>query len=116
MKNLHRILAGVILLVGLASASVIYLATSENDSDEVLGAQFVIDHANSKMYLHDLRVYGGNTNVYIDEFIHWFAGLWHGKSLAYTIACLTVFISACSFWFGDLMYMALMTDVPDKKH
>jgi hypothetical protein len=80
------LVAAVILLVGLSSAILIYL-TSENDSDNVL------DFENSKIYMHDLELYGGKANVLADELRNWFVGLWHGKSLAYTIACITSVMS-----------------------
>lgn len=116
MKNLHRILAGIVLVAGLAGSGLIYLTTPENAREETLGFSAVNDPSSSKMYEHDLRVFGGKANVYTDEFIRWFAGLWHGKSLAYTVACLTVFVSVCSFYFADLLFIALKADIPDHNH
>ncbi len=84
----------VILLVGLGSAILIYL-TAGDDSDNVL------DFENSKMYLHDLELYGGKANVLADELRNWFVGLWHGKSLAYTIACITIVISFGVFFVAN---------------
>ena len=80
------LIAAVILLVGLGSAVLIYL-TAQNDSDNVL------DFENSKLYLHDLELYGGKANVLADELRNWFVRLWHGTSLAYTVACITIVIS-----------------------
>jgi len=48
------------------------------------------DPFDNKKYIHDLQVYGGTANVLAAEFREWFAGLWYGKNLAYTIAVLTV--------------------------
>jgi len=44
----------------------------------------------SKKYLHDIQMYGGTANVLAAQFREWFAGLWSGRNLAYTIAVLTV--------------------------
>ena len=44
----------------------------------------------TKKYLHDLEVYGGKANVVAAEFREWFAGLWSGTNLAWTIAVLTI--------------------------
>jgi len=44
----------------------------------------------SKKYLHDLEVYGGKANVLAAQFRDWFAGLWSGTNLAWTIAALTI--------------------------
>jgi hypothetical protein len=43
--------------------------------------------------MHDLELYGGKANVLANDFMRWFVGLWHGKSLAFTIACITILIS-----------------------
>ena len=50
------------------------------------------DPLDNKKYIHDLQVYGGTANVVAAEFREWFAGLWYGKNLAYTIAVLTVLV------------------------
>ena len=80
------LISAIILLVGLGSAILIYL-TAENDSYGILG------YEDSKTYIHDLELYGGKANVLASEFMRWFGGLWHGKSLAFTVACITIFIS-----------------------
>lgn len=93
----------IILLVGLGSAVMIYL-TAENDSGNVLGYEIVDGHAyplmpeDSKMYRHDLELYGGKLNVLADELSRWFVGLFYGKSLAFTVACITIFISGGLFF------------------
>jgi hypothetical protein len=48
----------------------------------------------TKQYLHDLELYGGKANVLAAEFREWFAGLWYGKNLAFTIAVITVLLVA----------------------
>ncbi|MBF0505654.1 MAG: hypothetical protein HQL09_02360 [Nitrospirae bacterium] len=80
------LISAVILLVGLGSAILIYL-TADNSSDSDLGLE------NSKMYMHNLELYGGKANVIANEFRNWFDGLWHGKSLAFTVAFVTVSLS-----------------------
>jgi hypothetical protein len=44
-----------------------------------------------------MEVYGGKANLLAGEFMHWFQGLWHGKRLAFTVACTTVLVAA-AFW------------------
>ena len=80
------LISAIILLVGLGSAILIYL-TAENDSYSILG------YEDSKTYIHDLELYGGKANVLASEYMRWFGGLWHGKSLAFTVACITIIIS-----------------------
>ena len=90
-----------ILLVGLASAVLIYLAAMNDTSDstyEIVGG-FVYPGggAYNKKYVHDLQLYGGNAAMLGDQFTRWLAGLWHGTSLAYTVACITLLFSFIFF-------------------
>lgn len=88
------LVAAVILLVGLGSSILIYLS-AQNDADNVL------DFENSKMFVRDLELYGGKANVLVDELRTWLVGLWHGKSLAYTVACITIVISFGIFFIAN---------------
>ena len=91
----HRnLITGIILLVGLGSAALIYL-TADNGADSGL----VNDFKNSKKYMHDLELYGGKANVLANELTNWFAGLWHGTSLAFTVACITIVIALGFLFF-----------------
>lgn len=92
------LISAAILILGLNSSLLIYL-TAGNDYKSVLGYEIVGGKAylttpeNSKKYVHDLKVMGGNAAVFADKFNRWFIGLWHGASLAVTIACIATFIS-----------------------
>jgi hypothetical protein len=98
------LVTAVVLLAGLGSAIFIYL-TAEDESESVLryeivgGYVYPIRPEDSKKYIHDLELYGGKANVLANEFIGWFVGLWHGKSLAFTVAFITIFISFGFFFF-----------------
>jgi hypothetical protein len=93
----HRyLITAIILLVGLGSALLIYL-TADNAPDSGL----VNDFENSKKYVHDLELYGGKANVLANELRNWFAGLWHGTSLAFTMACITIIIALGFFFFAS---------------
>ena len=87
-----------ILLAGLGSAIWIY-QTAGNDSNSVIGyeeeggSSYPVMPEDSKKFLRDLELYGGKTGVLLYEFRVWFLGLWHGKSLAYTVAFITVLLS-----------------------
>ncbi len=97
------LISAIILFVGLSSSLWIYL-TAETDSQNVLGYEIVggnaylVTPANSKKYVHDLKLMGGNAAVFADDFNRWFIGLWHGESLAVTIACITIVISLGFFF------------------
>ena len=93
-----NILSVIILFVGLGSAILIYRA-DENNSNDVLGYEqsgdsiYPIQPEDSKRYLHDLELFGGKANVLVDQFMRWFVELWHGKSLAIIIGCVSILVS-----------------------
>ncbi len=95
--------SGIILLAGLGSSVLIY-ESSRNRLASVLGYEdaggsvYPILPEDSKQYLRGLELYGGTANVLADELRRWFAGLWHGKSLAFTVACITILISSGVFY------------------
>ena len=123
-KNLQTrlyLISAIILLVGLSSSIWIYL-TAENDSKRVFGYEIVGDNVylitpeNSKKYVHDLELYGGKANVLADEFSRWFVGLWHGKSLAFTVTCITIFIALGFFFVARTLPSDLESDAHDENN
>ena len=111
--------SAIILLVGLGSAIFIYL-TADNVLDGVLGYDiaggevYPVTPDNSKMYAHDLELYGGKAAVLANEFRYWFVGLWHGRSLAFTVACITIFISFGVFFVANHLPSDLPSDDQDE--
>jgi hypothetical protein len=105
MKTCLKLMSAIVLLAGLGSAILIYL-TAEKDSERALGYEVVGGGVyssapeNSKMYEHDLELYGGKAAVLTNEFRYWFVGLWHGKSLAITVAIIAIFISFVIYFIG----------------
>lgn len=88
-----RRITGTILVLGLGSSAWIYVAAGPLRSSP-LG----YEPENTKKYLRELELYGGNVNVVATELRRWFEGLWQGQTLAFTVAFLTV-VAACGFWF-----------------
>ena len=93
----------IILLGGLGSAFMIY-RFAENNLTNVLsyeegdGSVYPVNPEDSKKYIRDLELYGGRANVLATEFRLWLVGLWQEKSLAFTIAFITVLISSGFFY------------------
>jgi len=111
------ILIGVIIiLVGLGSSVLIYRSAG-NESDSVLGYEIIdgsaypINPEDSRMYRRDLELYGGKAAVVVDDFSRWFAGLWHGKSLAFTVVGISIFISFMFFFAANRLPSRLKPDV-----
>jgi len=101
------LVAAIVLLLGMSGAVLVYL-TAENEPDSVLG------YENSKRYIHDLELYGGKANVLANEFERWVAGLWHGKSLAFTVAGITIFISFGFFLAARHLRAHIESDAGDE--
>jgi hypothetical protein len=80
--------------------------------EEAGGTVYPIMPEDSKKYLRDLELYGGKANVIMDELRRWFIGLWHGKSLAFTVACITIFVSFGVFYAANHLPSRLNSDVP----
>jgi hypothetical protein len=116
-----NLLSAIILLVGLASAALIYHRAANTSYDAsgyetADGTILPMMPEDSKMYRHDLEVYGGKLNVMLDDFRRWFEGLWQGKSLAVIVACSTIVISYGFFYAANYLPQPWESeDHPDKK-
>ena len=101
-----HLLSALILVVGLSSALLIY-RTAENHPrgalgyEEAGGSVYPVMPGESKKYLRDMELYGGKANVIADEMRRWFVGLWQGRSLAYTVACIAIVISFGVFYAAN---------------
>ena len=92
-------IGGIILLVGLSSAFLIYRAAENELPGYEEGAPFSPEY--SKQNLRELELYGGAANVLAYDIRLWFVALWHGKSLALIVACATILLSLGCFYIAD---------------
>ncbi len=101
-KQVLHLLSALILLAGLSSAVLIY-QKADRDTRAALGYEaadgsaYPIMPEDSKRYLHDMEQFGGKANVLADELRRWFVGLWQGKSLAFTVAGISIILSLAGF-------------------
>jgi hypothetical protein len=98
-KILHQrtwlnLIGTIILLVGLGSSVLMY----QSVGNDPYGA---LDFENSKLYRHNLEVYGGKFSVIMDDCRRWFLGLWQGRSLAVILACATIIIAFGFFYAAN---------------
>jgi hypothetical protein len=103
-RSFLNLISALILVVGLGSAALIYVRAGNNPYGalgyEVIGGTvYPVMPGDSKIYRHNLEVYGGKLNVMMDDFRRWFVGLGQGKSLAFIIACTSIIISF-GFYYG----------------
>jgi ABC-type phosphate/phosphonate transport system permease subunit len=116
-----NLISAIILLVGLGSATLIYQRTG-NETYGALGYEspdgtiYPIMPGDSKLYRHNLEVYGGKFNVIMDDFRRWFVGLWQGKSLAFIIACTTIIISFAFFYVANHLTHPLKFNVHNENN
>jgi hypothetical protein len=89
-----KLLASFILLAGVASSIFIY----QNAQDIPPGYNLAV----SRKYLSNLELCGGMIHVLLTDLTEWFCGLWQGKNLAFTLAYLTVIVSAGLFFIAEL--------------
>jgi hypothetical protein len=83
-----------ILAAGLAGAALIYLLTPAPGGAELA------DELMRRQYEFQLERMGGKALVLTTQFTQWFASLWHGQKLAYTVAALSTVAALACFWIG----------------
>jgi hypothetical protein len=116
-----NLLGAIILLVGLGSAALIYSRAADTPYgalgyETADGTIYPIMPEDSKMYRHNLELYGGKLNVVMDDFRRWFLGLWQGKSLAVIITCTTIIISFGFFYAANYLNLPLESEVHPEKN
>ena len=94
-----RLIAAIVLVIGLAVAAAIYFTAGE---EQQLSSSYVIviDPALTKTYVRDLERFGGKAAVLFDDFNRWFAARWHGRALGVTVAWISVGAAALIYWLG----------------
>jgi hypothetical protein len=86
LKRCRLITAGI-LLSGLGAAVAIYLTAAEAPVDPFA------EYEQSKRFSREVQRMGGKMALVANEASAWFAGLWHGRRLAFTVACITLLIA-----------------------
>ncbi len=89
-----RAISRVILGVGLAAAFLIFLAAPPTPDDAGDGQE------ETKAGQRQMEVFGGTANVLAAELRTWFASLWQGRRLAFTVAALTWALASCYRFFA----------------
>lgn len=91
LKIRLHIVSLLVLLLGMASSTAIYL-TVEDIPENVFH-----DYEHSKIFRHEMEAVGGKLNMLLSELCCEFARLWQGKTLAYSVATLTIVLSSVIF-------------------
>jgi hypothetical protein len=86
LKRCHLVTAGI-LLIGFGAAAVIYLAAEDTPENPFA------DFENSKRFSLEVQRMGGKMALVANDASAWFYALWHGRQLAFTVACITMLIA-----------------------
>jgi hypothetical protein len=106
LKNRLHFACLVILAAGLCSATLIYLFAADVPSESVgyvviNGTVYPISPSDSSIYRREVERFGGKAALAFDNFNRWFLELWRGKTLAKTVACISVLVSLGIYLFAN---------------
>jgi len=106
-RRIHR--AGLVtLIVGLLSSVAIYLFAAWQGAQA--GADSAPDLASDRGYNFAMERIGGKSAVFAAAFNRWLGSLWHGTTLAFTVASLSVLVALLCFWLARFMSFPLPAD------
>lgn len=91
------------LVLGLLAALLIYALTPpEVDAAAGIG--------NSRLDDYNIERIGGKAAVYAAHFNRWLDGLWHGRTLSYTVAVLALAVALACWWASRLAALPVHAD------
>jgi len=103
-KRLH-LACLVILATGICGAMLIYRFAADVPDASLgyviaNGTPYPISTRNSKTYRREVERFGGKAALMFDDFDRWFVQLWRGKTLAKTVAWISVLVSLGIYVFA----------------
>ena len=108
LKRRLRLACLIILAAGLCSATLIYLFAEDIPDDSlgyvvVNGTVYPLATSDSKSYRREVQRFGGKTALLFDDFGRWFAQRWQGKTLAGTVAWISLAAALGLYLFAHLV-------------
>jgi hypothetical protein len=91
----YQVITALNVMIGFSCAAIIYMTAGDVPVDPF--AEF----ENSKRFVHEVERMGGKSAVVANDLSKWFAGLWQGESLSYTVACITIVIAAGYYFIAS---------------
>jgi hypothetical protein len=87
--------AVIVLVVGFASVLAIFFSRQDTNPaivgyEIVNGVSYPVKPEEDRQYEYQVERLGGKMGWAMVQFNDWFSGLWQGRTLAYTIAVLTL--------------------------
>ena len=98
LQTVLSIVSALIMISGLGSAAYIYQKAVNEPADTLSdrmegGSLYQIQPEDSKKYQRDMEAISGKAGLSVADFQRKMAALWHGKSLAYLVAAISILIS-----------------------
>lgn len=118
LKKRLRLICLIILVAGLCGAMLIYLF-AEDIPDESIGYEIVngivypLATRDSKKYRREVERFGGKAALLFDDFNRWFSELWHGKTLAKTVAWISILVALGIYLFANSLRPDSQSDSQD---
>ena len=106
IRTLLNIVSALVLFAGLGVSVWLY-QNALKQSEPVLGyeegdgAAYPVSPQDSKIFQREMERYGGKANLLAYELRTWFSRLWHGKSLALIIGCVSVLASFACYYAAN---------------
>ena len=100
-----RASGAILLVVGLLAAVIIFCTARPREELGILGVDVP-----TKRETLQLEKIGGKSYILFNDFDEWFASLWHGRRLAYTVGVLSIAGFLTCRWFADLLEHAPPSD------
>lgn len=106
LKQRLRLSCLIVLLAGLGAAMLIYVFAEDIPDDSlgyviVSGTVHPLATRDSKKYRREVERFGGKAALLFDDFNGWVAQLWQGKTLAKTVAWISVLLSLGIYLFAN---------------
>lgn len=109
IARLLYVASATLLVVGGTAALLVFLAASRPADPGIVGYRITGDGTLTSIQLEDsrrdvrmLEVDGGRANLAAAELDGWIGSLWRGRRLSYTLATVTVVLSALCAWAARL--------------
>jgi hypothetical protein len=93
-----RLAGATILVAGIISAVILYSVARPDEALGILGVDVP-----TKREMLQLERMGGKSYILLNDLNDWFASLWHGQRLAYTVGVLSLAGFLGCRWLADLL-------------
>jgi len=120
LKKRLRLSCLIILVAGLCGAMLIYLLAEDVPDDSlgyviVNGTVYPLSTRDSKLYRFEVERIGGKQALLFDDLNRWFSELWQGKTLAKTVACISILVSLGIYLFANSLGPDAQSDSQDAR-